>query len=130
ETARAQFMAGKSVIKEGPAVAAVEEMTKRLSDRIPDNPYTFRVTVVRSDVVNAFALPGGDVMVFTGLIKTAESPEEVSGVLGHELSHVLLRHGLSRIVKTAGLFAMVTVLIGNQPGMAKQLALDLLTLKF
>jgi predicted Zn-dependent protease len=132
EAAQAQFLGAQSVIKDGPAVAAVEEITKRLSDQIPNNPYTFRVTVVRSDIVNAFALPGGYVIVFTGLLKHAESPEEVAGVLGHELNHVLLRHGMSRIVKTAGLVAVVSILIGDQPGggLAKNLAVDLLTLKF
>src|SRR6185436_2458155 len=133
ETARTQFLAGQIVVKEGPAVAATEDITKRLSDQIPNNPYTFRVTVVRSDVVNAFALPGGYVVVFTGLLKKVEGPEEVAGVLSHELNHVLLRHGMSRIIKSVGVFAGVTILIGDQSGgggMVKQLAIDLLTLKF
>ena len=133
EAARSQFLAGQSVVKEGPAVAAVQEITTRLADAAPGNPYKFEVTVVRSDVVNAFALPGGYVVVFTGLLKKAESPEEVAGVLAHELNHVLLRHGLERIVKTAGLVAVVTIVVGDQQGLvglAKRLGVDLLTLKF
>jgi Zn-dependent protease with chaperone function len=133
EAARSQFLAGQSVMKEGPAVAAVQEITKRLADAAPGNPYKFEVTVVRSDVVNAFALPGGYVVVFTGLLKKAESPEEVAGVLAHELNHVLLRHGLERIVKTAGLVAVVTIFTGDQQGLvglAKRLGVELLTLKF
>nr|MBI3612912.1 M48 family metallopeptidase [Nitrospirota bacterium] len=96
EAARSQFLAGQTVVKEGPAVAALQEITKRLADAASGNPYKFEVTVVRSDIVNAFALPGGYVVVFTGLLKKAESPEEVAGVLAHELNHVLLRHGLER----------------------------------
>lgn len=133
EAARAQFLAAQSVVKGGPAVAAVEEITTRLAEQAPGNPYQFQVTVVRSDLVNAFALPGGYVIVFTGLLKKAEGPEEVAGVLGHELSHVLLRHGVSRIVKTVGVMAIVSILIGDQQGgggLAKQLGVDLLTLKF
>ena len=132
ESARAQFVATQNIIKEGPAVAAVEEITKRLADHIPNNPYKFQITVVRSDIVNAFALPGGYVIVFTGLLKKAESPEEVAGVLGHELNHVLLRHGMVRAVKATGLAAIVSLLLGDPPGggLAKQLAVDLLTLKF
>ncbi len=131
--ARGQFLAGQQVVKEGPAVAAVLEITKRLIDQVPDNPYKFEVTVVRSDVVNAFALPGGSVIVFTGLLKKAESPDEVAGVLGHELNHMLLRHGLERIVKTLGVVAVVTIFVGNQEGLvglAKQLGIELVTLKF
>lgn len=133
ETAKAQFIGGHSVIQEGPAVAAIEEITKRLADQVPNNPYQFQVTVVRSDVVNAFALPGGYVVVFTGLLHKAESPDEVAGVLAHELNHVLLRHALSRVVKSAGVMAVVTILTGDQQGVGglmKQLGLDLLTLKF
>lgn len=133
ESARREFLAGRTVFKEGPAVLAVQEITKRLTDQIPESPYKFEVTLVRSDVVNAFALPGGYVVVFTGLLKKAESPEEVAGVLAHELNHVLLRHGLERIVKTLGVVAVVTIFVGDQSGLiglAKQLGIELVTLKF
>jgi predicted Zn-dependent protease len=114
-------------------VTAVEEITSRLVEQIPDNPYTFRVTVVKSDVVNAFALPGGYIVVFTGLMKKADSGEEVAGVMGHELTHVLKRHGLERIVKQLGLMAVVAILVGDQQGLVglvKQIGVELLTLKF
>jgi predicted Zn-dependent protease len=133
EAARRQFLAGQQVVKEGPAVAAVQEITQRLAGQLPNNPYKFEITVVRNDVVNAFALPGGSVLVFTGLLKKAESPDEVAGVLGHELNHVLLRHGLERIVKTLGIVAVVTIVVGDQQGLvglAKQLGIELVTLKF
>ncbi len=133
EAARADFLRNQTVLKEGPAVSSVQEITKRLSEQIPDNPYAFEVTVVRSDVVNAFALPGGYVVVFTGLMKKADGPEEVAGVLAHELNHVVQRHAMERIVKTLGLVAIGSILFGNQEGLvglAKQLGLELLTLKF
>jgi Zn-dependent protease with chaperone function len=133
ESAYRDFLAQQEVLKEGPAAAAVTEMTQRLTNQIPDNPYKFAVTVVRSDVVNAFALPGGYIVVFTGLMKKAESGEEVAGVLSHELNHVLQRHGLDRIVKTLGLMAVVRILVGDPQGLAgliKQFGLELATLKF
>jgi beta-barrel assembly-enhancing protease len=133
ESAYQDFLARQEVMKEGPAVAAVTEMTHRLSDSIPDNPYTFDITVVKSDVVNAFALPGGYIVVFTGLLKKAESPEEVAGVLAHELNHVLQRHGLERIVKQLGFVTVVSIVLGNHQGMGgvmKQLGVELMTLKF
>ncbi len=133
EAVQQDFLAGQTVVAGGPAVEAVREITKRLTSHLPDNPYTFHVTVVRSDVVNAFALPGGYVVVFTGLLQKAENPEEVAGVLSHELNHVLQRHGLERIVKTVGVVAVVTILVGDQQGLiglAKQLGVELLTLKF
>lgn len=133
ESAYHDFLAGQEVMKEGPAVAAVTEMTHRLANSIPENPYTFDITVVKSDVVNAFALPGGYIVVFTGLMKKAESPEEVAGVLAHELNHVLQRHGLERIVKQLGFVAVVSIILGNPQGVGglmKQLGVELMTLKF
>ena len=123
----------ETVLKEGPAVSAVQEMTQRLTDKIPHNPYKFQVSVVQSPVVNAFALPGGYVVVFTGLMKKAESGEEVAGVMSHELNHVLQRHGLERMVKMLGLAAVVSIVVGDQQGLiglAKELGLNLVTLKF
>ncbi len=133
ESAYHDFLAQHDVVKDGPSVAAVKEMIHRLAGQIPDNPYAFDVTVVKSDVVNAFALPGGYIIVFTGLMKKAESPEEVAGVLAHELNHVLQRHGLERIVKQLGFVAVVSIALGNPPGLGgvmKQLGIELMTLKF
>jgi beta-barrel assembly-enhancing protease len=128
-----QMLSGQTVLKEGAAVGAVQEITGRLTSRISDNPYKFEVSVVQNDVVNAFALPGGYVVVFTGLIQKAESAEEVAGVLGHEISHVLERHGMERIIKQLGLAAVITILLGDQRGLvglAQQLGMELVTLKF
>jgi len=133
ESAYKDFLAHQEVVKEGIARSAVEEITHRLVEQIPNNPYKFEVTVVKSDVVNAFALPGGHIVVFTGLMKKADSGEEVAGVMGHELNHVLQRHGLERIVKQLGLVAVVSIVLGNHQGlggMMKQLGVELLTLKF
>ncbi|MBK9308661.1 MAG: M48 family metallopeptidase [Nitrospira sp.] len=133
ESAYRDFLGGQEVMQEGPAVSAVEEMTRRLAGQILDSPYRFKVTVVKSDVVNAFALPGGSVVVFTGLMKKADRPEEVAGVLAHELNHVLQRHGLERIVKQLGFIAVASIIFGNQQGLGqimKQLGVELMTLKF
>lgn len=133
ESAYRDFLSHQEIMKEGPAVVALGEMTQRMTAQIPDSPYKFEVTVVKSDVVNAFALPGGYVVVFTGLMKKAESGEEVAGVLSHELNHVLQRHGLERIVKNLGLMTVVAIVFGNQQGlvgMMKQFGVELFTLKF
>ncbi|MBM4138372.1 MAG: M48 family metallopeptidase [Nitrospira sp.] len=133
QSAYKDFLAQQEIMKEGLTVSAVDEMTHRLTAQIPDNPYKFEVTVVKSDVVNAFALPGGYIVVFTGLMKKAGNGEEVAGVMSHELNHVLQRHGLERIVKQLGLVAVVSIILGDQQGLvslARQLGVELLTLKF
>lgn len=133
DAAMQEALAGQAVVTEGPVVEAVQAITTRLTEQIPNSPYRFTVTVVRSPVVNAFALPGGSVVVFTGLIKEATSPEEVAGVLGHEINHVLQRHGLERIVKTLGIMAIAAIVLGDQQGLiglARQLGVEIVALKF
>jgi len=133
ESAMQDVLTRQEVVREGPVVDAVKEMTTRLTEQIANSPYPFTVTVVKSPVVNAFALPGGSVVVFTGLIKEAKSPEEVAGVLGHEINHVLQRHGMERIVKTLGVMAVAAILFGDQQGLiglAKQLGIEIVTLKY
>jgi Zn-dependent protease with chaperone function len=133
ESAMKDVLAQQEVVREGPVVDAVKEMTTRLTEQIANNPYQFTVTIVKSPVVNAFALPGGSVVVFTGLIKEAKSPEEVAGVLGHEINHVLQRHGMERIVKTLGIMAVAAIVLGDQQGLiglAKQLGVEIITLKY
>jgi beta-barrel assembly-enhancing protease len=133
DSAMHDVLAREEIVREGPVVDAVKEMTTRLTDQIAKSPYHFTVTVVKSPVVNAFALPGGSVVVFTGLIKEAKSPEEVAGVLGHELNHVLQRHGMERIVKTLGVMAVAAIVFGDQQGLiglARQLGVEIITLKY
>jgi predicted Zn-dependent protease len=59
--------------------------------------YTFYV--VNSDVVNAFAVPGGFIYINRGLIDRAENMSELAGVLGHEVAHVVARHGVDQMVR-------------------------------
>ena len=133
ESARQQVLMGQRVITEGPAVKAVEHMTRRLADQLPDSPYRFEITVVHNETVNALALPGGSVIVYTGLLKQADSPEEVAGVLAHELSHVVLRHGLESMVQSVSLMTVAMVVLGNHQGVLgalERLGMQITTLKF
>ena len=72
--------------------AAIDAIVKLLLAPRPSVPYTFRVTVVDDQTVNAFAVPGGQVILLRGLLERTRTPEELAGVLAHELQHVLQRH--------------------------------------
>ncbi len=67
----------------------------------------WEVVVFDSDQVNAFALPGGKVGVYTGLLKVAENQHQLATVIGHELAHVLAEHGNERVSRA---FATQTAL--------------------
>jgi Zn-dependent protease with chaperone function len=133
KSAYQDFLLQQTVVTEGASVAAVQEISQRLIEHIPDTPHTFEISVVKNDAVNAFALPGGYVVVFTGLLEKADSGEEVAGVLSHEFNHVLERHGLERIVKQLGIVAVLGILLGDQQGLAgvmKEIGVELFSLKF
>jgi beta-barrel assembly-enhancing protease len=88
--------------------------------------YTFYV--VNSDVVNAFAVPGGFIYINRGLIDRSENLSELAGVLGHEVAHVVARHGVDQMVRMqrAEMGAnLAFVLLGRAPGQAEQLGLQL-----
>lgn len=59
-------------------------------------PEAWEVSVFESEDVNAFALPGGKIGVFTGLLKVANTQDQLAAVIGHEVSHVLARHSAER----------------------------------
>src|SRR5689334_6456634 len=71
KSAYQDFLVQQTVIKEGASVEAVQEISQRLIKPMDNHPYTFEISVVKNDVVNAFALPGGYVVVFTGLLEQA-----------------------------------------------------------
>jgi len=73
--------------------------------------FTFTFTLLNYKEINAFALPGGPTFVFTGLLKASDSEAELTGVLAHEISHVVLRHGTHRESK-ANLVEAPALIIG------------------
>lgn len=72
--------------------------------------------VISSKTPNAYALPGGRVYLLEGLLKKAESPDEIAGVLAHELGHVQHRDSLRRIIQTGGTSFLVGLLFGDVTG--------------
>lgn len=72
--------------------------------------YRFKVTYARLDMVNAFAAPGGRVVVGASLVRLAASPEEYAGVLAHEISHVIHRDSLRALARNLGGSAILGLL--------------------
>jgi Zn-dependent protease with chaperone function len=96
---------------------AVSNITARLLPVVKDTGYEFKFHIMDDTNVNAFAIPGGHVVILTGLLESAETPEEVAGVLAHELAHVTRRHTLRNIVKSAGLLIVLQALLGDTSGL-------------
>lgn len=102
--------------------AGLEEIKARLLAAAPGQPYPIRIAVVDSPEVNAYAVPGGRIVVFTGLIRSARSADELSGVLAHEVQHVLNRHSLQELFYRNGFSIAAAALLGRASGLATEAA--------
>lgn len=96
-----------------PAAAMVREIGARLG-RGSAYPYEFHIA--RDATANAFAMPGGFVVIHTGLLARADSAEELAGVMAHEIQHVERRHGLRGLVHAAGWRVVLSVILGDTGG--------------
>jgi beta-barrel assembly-enhancing protease len=86
-----------------------QEALDALVKRIEPNPAGLKVRVVNIAMVNAVALPGGNIFVFRGLLQEAKSPDELAGVLGHEIGHVRNRDVMQALLRQMGL----SILLGG-----------------
>ncbi|MDB5507407.1 MAG: family metallopeptidase [Devosia sp.] len=83
-----------------------------------NSPFNLSITVVKSEIANAFALPGGRTYIFSALMDTVKSPDEFAGVVAHEIGHVVYRHGFEQIIATAGTGALVGFILGDMTGLS------------
>ncbi|MGH7421495.1 MAG: M48 family metallopeptidase, partial [Candidatus Rokuibacteriota bacterium] len=96
--------------------AAMDGIVRRLTAAGPPSPYTLRVYVVNRPVVNALAAPGGYVVIFRGLLERTRTPEELAGVMAHELQHILRRHATRAVIQDVGTGLLLMALIGDVTG--------------
>jgi predicted Zn-dependent protease len=72
-----------------------------------------KVHVFRADVVNAFAMPGGHLVVNSALIRDCKSPEQLCGVLAHEIAHIQLRHVMGKLTREVGAAVLLGITTGG-----------------
>ena len=118
ETAFAQHTMGRNMLDTDEVEASVDELIAPLIAAIGSDRYEFKCHVLEDPSVNAFALPGGIMVLHTGLIAKAESPEEILGVLAHELAHVTEQHGMRGLIQAAGMTLVLTATLGDVGGLA------------
>jgi predicted Zn-dependent protease len=96
-------------------VAAAEAMLARLAPE-PVHALSPSVRVIDARLVNAFALPGAVIVLPRGMIDFSRGPDELAGVLAHELGHVALRHPIETLIKVAGVSTLFSLMIGDVAG--------------
>jgi Zn-dependent protease with chaperone function len=100
---------------EKPGRAAFDRLIGRLQ-AAADLPIPLKTAVVRRPEANAIALPGGHIYVFEGLVRRSRSPDELAGVIAHEIGHVAHRDGTRSLLQSAGLSFLFGMLLGDFTG--------------
>lgn len=95
------------------AVARVRQIGRRIASGVKDTDFPFEFHVVESAEVNAFALPGGFIYVFRGLLQLVPNDDALAFVLAHEISHVTRRHSVRQFEKNALLSAGITAILAG-----------------
>jgi predicted Zn-dependent protease len=120
--------AGKKVCSDGNGLAALDRLTERLAG--PGHGKKFKIVVVDWELMNAFAVPGEQIVMTRGLIAKAESPDEVAGVLAHEMGHGIEMHPETALVRALGLSAAADLMLGGSGGTLANIGLVLAQLSY
>ena len=80
----------------------------RLLTALGHTEYNYTFLLIENKEVNAYTLPGGYIVIYSGLIEMTDSPEELAAVIGHEMGHVEKRHIISRLMKNLGISVLLS----------------------
>ena len=96
-TAFSKIVATETVSQDREMTAIIERVGNRLSAVAPDRGFDWEFTLLESNSVNAFALPGGKIAFYTGILASCQNEAGLAVVMGHEIAHVIARHGGERM---------------------------------
>ena len=104
------------VIDDDELTAKFKLIVQPLLDVVKDSGYEFTLHLADENELNAFALPGGHIVVHSAVILKAKRAEEVLGVLAHEIAHVTHRHTVKQLFSVLGLYFVFDIVFGNVAG--------------
>ena len=111
-----------------PVVTAyIDQLGQHLANHSQRQNITYHFKIVNTEVVNAFAVPGGYLYVNIGLIRAAENESELAGVIGHEIGHVVGKHGVKQMTRQLGLAAVAQLALGEEQSKLKKMVANLTT---
>lgn len=117
ESTFAQYRTEHPLLESKDSQEALHLLTDPLISAIESDRYQYKLFIVNNSELNAFALPGGYIVINSGLILAADNASEVLGVLAHELAHVNEQHGIRNVISTAGSLVLVQAVLGDASGL-------------
>lgn len=122
ETAIAQYRFTRKFLPQEQSDALLTPLVKPLLGALADSRYRYRFEIVNESSPNAFALPGGFVVIHAGLILNADSAEELLGVVAHEITHAERQHGVRNLIASSGIYLVASAFFGDMSGLLATLA--------
>lgn len=113
QAAFAQYRLRLTVLEDEALEKDLRVFLAPLLDQVDEHRFDYQLYIVEEGSLNAFALPGGIVVIHSGTILKAEQGEEVLGVLAHEMGHVNRKHNLRGIINTIGTYAIASAFFGD-----------------
>ena len=118
ESAYSQISLGAKRIHDPEIQEQLHQLLAPLMAAIPEDRYEFQFHIFDNKELNAFAMPGGFVVIHSGLLLEVDQPEEILGVLAHEIAHVTEQHSVRNIIESTGLLLVVQTFFGDMTGLA------------
>lgn len=91
------------------------------------NTFDYKVKIINTNTINAFAVPGGSIYVYKGLIKFLDNEATMAAVIAHEIAHIERRHATKRMTKQYGVSILLSVVLGSNPSALEEIAANILT---
>lgn len=107
------FAETKTEIHDTTVVKPIDSIVSHICTTNDIDRTTLIVHVLNNDEINAFALPNGHLVIYSGLVASASNQEELAGVIGHELAHIELNHVMKGLVKEVGLSTVLSISTGS-----------------
>lgn len=118
----AQVNSQVRLVQDPQALAYVRMVGERLHASTPLANRPFEFNIVDDPNVNAFAVPGGHIYIYRGLIVQADKVDMLAGVMAHEISHVVARHVIKQMEQAQTINTIGSILLGQNPGALEQIA--------
>ena len=94
-------------------INTIDSIVNKICNANDIDSSTIKVHVIQKDEINAFALPGNHLAIYTGLLQDCDNADEVAGVIAHELAHMQKNHVMKKLVKEIGMGAIISLTSGS-----------------
>jgi len=93
--------------------SSIDSIVTKICSENDINKQTIKVHLFDKDEINAFALPNGHLLIYSGLVLASDNQEELSGVICHEIAHIQLNHVMKKLIKEVGLSVLISMTTGQ-----------------